>query len=104
MRRFLFGALMKNRILLLNKYTSNYKIGDLFIMDGTEHVLELDTNGGFVDCHFGPVLERGMIALLIETEDWEDAGGELLFCVNGKIMSMPYKNTKPKLALLMDNY
>ena len=94
---------MKNRILLLNKYTSNYKIGDLFIMDGTEHVLEVDTTGGFVDCHFGPVLERGMIALLIESEHCDDIG-ELTFCVNGKIMIMPYKNTKPKLALLKDNY
>jgi len=103
MRRFLFGVLMKNRILLLNKYTSNYKIGDLFILDGTENVLEVDIRGGLVDCHFGPVLERGMIAMLIEKEDWEDAGGELIFCVNGKIMSMPYKDARPKLALLADN-
>lgn len=94
---------MKNRILLLNKYTSNYQIGDLFIVDGTENVLEVDINGGLVDCHFGPVLERGMVALLLEDEDWEDAGGELIFSVNGKIMSMPYKSVKPKLALLRYN-
>jgi len=92
---------MKNKILLLNKYTCDYKIGDLFIIDGTEHVLEVTSEGGFVDCHFGPMLERGMIAMILDICNDEEIGFDILLYVNSKFLIMPFRSgNKPPLALL----
>tara|TARA_B100000700_G_scaffold329624_1_gene452027 strand:- start:2194 stop:2529 length:336 start_codon:yes stop_codon:yes gene_type:complete len=95
---------MKNKIYI-DKYTQDYKIGDLIRFTGLETVLILGSSEDSTDCSFCPVEEIGQTALIIDIEEAithrkkETVGAIILYCL-GKYMELPYRKDKPELLVL----